>query len=337
MKEELQKLRNQLINAKVFSPEVIQWLEEENVWNIWVPKEYGGLGFTLVEGLKKLKTFAEIDGSIGWTVTLCSGANYFVGNLKPEVAKEIFVNPNRPVCFGGSGAVGGTAEKIGDKYLINGTWVYATGAPYLTHFTLNAKIIENGKELLNTDGSPLIRSFLVPSEYVRIIEDWNTMGLKATATHSFEVKNYECEAKFSFIYEELYHNAEIYKIPFATFAFLTMWVNYLGLAVQFYNEASKCLEKEMTEKLSQLIEEAGRELFSLAENVENLVSNSQEISAEYESEILERASEEVRKLTQEILTIYPSLGIKASREDHLLNHIFRDYFTATQHKIFALR
>lgn len=72
MKEELQKLRNQLINAKVFSPEVIQWLEEENVWNIWVPKEYGGLGFTLVEGLKKLKTFAEIDGSIGWTVTLCS-------------------------------------------------------------------------------------------------------------------------------------------------------------------------------------------------------------------------------------------------------------------------
>ena len=200
MTEQLQQIRDKVINAKELSAEILEWIAQENAWNIWVPKEYGGLGLSISEGVRRLKKFAEIDGSIGWTVTLCSGANYFVGNLEPKTAREIFINPKRPVCFGGSGAVGGTAEKVGEKYLINGTWIYATGAPYLTHFTLNAKIIENGQEVIKEDGTPLIRSFLIPSEEVRIIEDWNTMGLKATATHSFEVSNYECPADYGFTY-----------------------------------------------------------------------------------------------------------------------------------------
>src|SRR5690606_17956853 len=101
----------------------------------------------------------------------------------------IFLNPKQPVCFGGSGGLFGVAEKKGNSYNLKGTWRYGTGAPYLTHFTLNAKITENGKELLNIDGTPKFRSFVVPAEKVRIIDDWHTMGLKATATCSFEVDN----------------------------------------------------------------------------------------------------------------------------------------------------
>ncbi|MDN6310547.1 MAG: hypothetical protein L0J60_07740 [Psychroflexus sp.] len=39
-------------------------------------------------------------------------------------------------------------------------------------------------------------------------------------------------------------------------------------------------------------------------------------------------------MTAAITSIYPYLGVKASRTDQQLNQIFRDYFTATQHHIF---
>ncbi|MGV8813599.1 MAG: hypothetical protein ACOH2D_05760 [Gelidibacter sp.] len=47
-----------------------------------------------------------------------------------------------------------------------------------------------------------------------------------------------------------------------------------------------------------------------------------------------QAADSVSDISRLIIEIYPKLGIRASRIDHQLNQIFRDYFTATQHHIF---
>jgi len=154
-----QALKELCFDARIFPEEVLNWIRKENLWNIWVPKNFGGLELSFSIGLSKLRELAKIDGSLGWTVTLCSGANYFIGNLEPKAAKEIFQKSGTTI-LGGSGGVFGTAEKIDDDFKISGTWRYATGAPYLTHFTLNAEIFENGKALFNNDGSPKVRSFV---------------------------------------------------------------------------------------------------------------------------------------------------------------------------------
>src|SRR5699024_1235071 len=132
------------------------------------------------EGLQTLKKLAEIEGSLGWTVTLCSGANYFVGNLQPETAQRIFKSEN-PVIIGGSGGAFGTAARESDTFILNGKWKYATGAPYLSHYTLNATLTENGKSIPDSSGAPKIQSFILPKEKVKPIDDWDMMGLQATA------------------------------------------------------------------------------------------------------------------------------------------------------------
>src|SRR5690606_32069296 len=136
-----------LLETNEFSPETLQWIADRNLWNLWVPKAYNGLESSLTQGLKELQSLAKIDGSLGWTITLCSGANYFIGNLQPDTANQIFLNSKKTVCFGGSGGVFGIAEQQGDHYIISGEWHYATGAPYLSHFTLNAKILSDGKQI----------------------------------------------------------------------------------------------------------------------------------------------------------------------------------------------
>jgi len=336
MKEEFkqQTLRKLCLGIDIFPEKLLNWIAQENLWNIWVPKAYGGLELSLTEGLSKLKELAKIDGSLGWTVTLCSGANFFIGNLEPAAAKEIF-HSEKITILGGSGGVFGTAEKIGDDYKISGTWRYATGANYLTHFTLNAEIQENGKTLLNKDGSPQVRSFIIPKEEAKIIEDWKTMGLKASVTNSFKVEGSVISKRFSFIYNEFYQPQDIFKIPFSVFADLTLWVNYMGMAEHFLEEANSVKSVKAIETLAEGLELENQKIIAYAEKIEDEIENDKVISKEFIEEIHTSASNSVKNLSKNIIEVYPYLGIKASENNHPLNQVFCDYFTATQHHIFT--
>jgi alkylation response protein AidB-like acyl-CoA dehydrogenase len=320
-----------------FTTQTLQWISDRNLWNLWVPKIYNGLETPFWEGLRTLQALARIDGSLGWTVTLCSGANYFIGNLQPETANHIFLNTAKPVIFGGSGGVSGTAEKQGDDYIISGEWHYATGAPYLSHFTLNAKITSQGKPLLNADGTPLVYSFVIPKEDVTIVKDWDTMGLKATATYSFKLDAVLVSSKNAFVYNTFYLPQPIFKIPFLIFADLTLWINYLGMAEHFFEEASKILGDNLTHSLSLLLDHTNEQIHQHAIKIESFSMKNLFFQGNYIETIHKTASESVKDLTQAIFRIYPLLGIKACSVQHPINKIFRDYFTATQHHIFARR
>jgi len=330
----LAKLRKQDFGKSVFDAETLKLIAEEQLWKIWVPKTHGGLGLALTEGLQTLQQLATIDGSLGWTVTLCSGANYFIGNLLPTTASTIFKASTNPI-LGGSGGLFGTAEKEADYYRLNGTWKYATGAPYLTHFTLNAKIIENGKETFNEDGSPVFKSFLIPREAVRIIDDWHTMGLQATATQSFAVTDYLVHQDFSFIYNEFYLPQDIFKINFRVFADLTLWVNYIGMAQYYLAEASELLEQKTLEQPHKITTEAANQLFNYAQQIETITANNAVFTKVQIEELHATAAASVKRLSQLLIELHPRLGIKAASCEHPLNLIFRDYFTATQHHIFT--
>lgn len=337
MKEQdLQRLKNLCLGSAVFPEEVLNWIAEENLWNLWVPKKYGGLELSLTQGLNKLQEIAKIDGSLGWTVTLCSGANYFIGNLPPEAAKELFVNSKENICLGGSGAVSGKAEKEGDYYRISGEWRYATGSFYLSHFTLNAEIYENDKAVLDSVGKPEIRSFIVPKEEVEIIEDWNTMGLKASVTNSFSIRNALLHKKFSFVYNKFYQPQDIFKIPFALFADLTLWVNYIGMAGYFLKASKNKLQgSEVWHKFDETIREINKDLMQYSKEIEKAIRDNREISEVTRNKIHNTAAHSVRKISGSIIEIYPFLGIRASSENMEINQLFRDYFTATQHHIFT--
>lgn len=326
-----------IAETNLFSDAILTWIAHENLWNLWIPKVYNGLECSLSQGLQTLQTLAKTDGSLGWTVTLCSGANYFIGNLQPQVAETLFLNSNTPICFGGSGSVHGTAETKGDHYLISGTWRYATGAPYLSHFTLNATITQNGNPVLYTDGTPKVCSFIVPKHQVTIINDWQAMGLKATATHSFKLQEVLVPKTHAFLYNTFYLPQPIFKIPFTVFADVTLFANYLGMATHFYDEASNIVSKEHTQQLQTVLQQSNQQLYTFANTIDAYTNNQTPITETYINTIHTTTSNLVTQLTTAIITLYPKLGIKACSEPHMLNRIFRDYFTATQHHNFVER
>ncbi len=327
------EIRREMLGATKVSDSIINCIHEQRLLQVWVPKIYGGLGYRFGEGLSLLFEWAKTDGSLGWMLTLCAGANFFSRNLKPNIAKELFSNPK--TCFGGSGMIGGTAEKQDDgTYLINGLWHFATGAPHLSHFTLNAKLTENGQSILDENGEEIIRSFIISNNDAEIIPNWKSMGMKSTGTYSFKVNDVKVYEDYSFIYDEFFTNDALDKIPFRIFADLTLLVNYLGMASHFLEEAIVIRPHLQLDPFHNLIKEKLQETLSFADDIEFTLNNSKLISSEKQSEIHQFGTFVVEDLSHTILKIYIQLGIKATHTDSAIYQIFSDFFTATMHSNF---
>ncbi|MGX5684486.1 hypothetical protein ACWKWW_07970 [Chryseobacterium cucumeris] len=329
----IKEIRQELQGASVISDKVMQHIHEEGLLKIWVPQKYGGLGCRFEEGLKALFSWAETDGSFGWMLTLCAGANYFSRNIRPEIAQLLFTHSE--TCFGGSGMVGGTAEKQDDStYLINGSWNFATGAPHLTHFTLNARIMEKGKAITDKDGNEIIRSFIVPKEEVHIIPNWNSMGMKASGTYSFTINNVFVSEDYSFVYDTFFTNDILDSIPFRVFADLTLLVNYLGIASHFIEEAGRIRPEINFKHFTESIEKHLEKVFSIAGEIEQILGGHKEIAESKQQVIHQYGVELVQKLSRQILTVYTQLGIRATDIDSAVYQVFCDYFTAAMHSNF---
>lgn len=328
-----EEIRKEMLGAYEVSPRIMDSIHEQRLLQIWVPKKYGGLGFRLKDGLSVLFDWSKIDGSLGWMLTLCSGANFFSRNLKPNIASTLFANTK--TCFGGSGMIGGTAEKqIDGTFIINGLWHFATGAPHLSHFTLNATLTENGNPVLDKSGSEIIRSFVISKDQAEIIPNWKSMGMKATGTYSFRVSNAKVSEDYSFVYDEFFTDDVLDKIPFRIFADLTLLVNYLGMAKHFSEEAIKIRPNLGLKLFNKMINDNLEKAFQFADEIEMLLNDFELISSDKQTEIHGFSTDLVKKLSHQILEIYFQLGLRATHTDSVIYQIFCDYFTATQHANF---
>lgn len=333
------------IEQKRLTPVLLDLVYRRNWFNLWVPKDYGGLGYDLSGGCRLLEELAYVDGGFGWTVTLCAGANMFAGYIDPVVASLIFADEK--VCWGGSGKPSGRAERVGDGFVLSGTWKYATGAPHLTHFTLNAWLYEEGMPVVDTDGEPVYRSFFVGRDQVLIHYDWDTFGLECTASHSFSLSDIYVPENHAFDLQpdNRTHDDLLYRYPFMTFAECTLAVNYIGMfrrfldlfeRLLFLKSADPIWAKERGKELFRLVdakrttfEQQHRRLYSLMEKTWGSAAPEEALLTEVA--MLTRTL--VRAIKMDTVELFPFAGIAGAQRDNELNIVFRHIFTASQHAL----
>lgn len=348
---DIRKLCKEAEKKGALTPALLKKVYQEKWFKLFLPKTYGGLELSLPEALRYEEQLAYIDGSLGWTVTLCAGANLFAGYIHSKKASAIF--SSEKVCFGGSGAVGGVAVKTKGGYIVNGFWRYATGTPHLTHFTANCTIEENGQPVLNKDNSPVIRSFFFKRKDVIIQEDWDTMGLIATAGHSFRVENLKVPLDQSFIIDA--HHASlndvIYQYPFMPLAESTIAVNTLGMTRHFMELAQNIVEQRQSKigdaaqmeaivqinTTQQKIKSLGEALYQWVHLSWDELINKGKLSKKSTAKIAGISRQLVNACRSAVTNIYPYCGLAATGTASEINQVFRDLFTASQHGLLAFK
>lgn len=302
-------------------------------FNLFVPNKMGGLEMNLPEAVRLEEKLAYLDGGLGWTVTLCAGAAWFVGFMEPEAIEEIGFPNKQDVCFGGSGAVGGRAELEHGQYRVSGQWAYATGAAHNTVFTANCALYQDGRPMLDKGGNSVVQSFYFLPNEVRVIQDWNTMGLKATNSNSFEVQDILVPSHRSFVInsENAVLKGPIYRYPFLQFAEVTLAANYLGMFRKFYD----LCRHDVVWRQEQLNRLAGQ-FYDLLDSSWNVLADADTLPlAEDVLEDISKASKKlVRTGLEGVAAEFPATGIYGASLDTPINRVWRDIFTGSQHMMF---
>lgn len=320
----------------------------EKWFNMYVPPAYGGLGLDLPSAVQLIEKLAWVDGSIGWVVTLCSGANLFIGYLD-NTQLPLFFSDDK-ACFAGSGASTGTARAVKDGYIINGKWKYATGSAHATAFTANCLITD--EEGLT---KPETSSFIFKSDAITIGKDWNGIGMKATSSNSFYVNNLfvPAETKFTIGADHSVFPDPIFHFPFLQFAEVTLAANLLGMAIHYTEECRKLLENRIicktlpVEQSCEILELLGRSLSGIEKSkdifYDNMISawESGKIEKKWEPGVLEKLSFNSKKMVKELLMIvdklYPYCGMEGADQRSAINRIWRDIHTASQHQLVSFK
>lgn len=331
------------------SPEMLDLIYRRKWFKLFVPQELGGLGLSLKQGLELEEQIAKQDASMGWTVTLCAGAAWFVGFLDEKLSQEIFADPE--VCLAGSGFVGGKANRVGAQFEISGSWTYASGALHATHFTANCELWEGGKPQLDENGKPFVKAFILKKEEVEILDGWSYMGMIATGSHAFKTENLLVPENrgFEILPEKIKRSESIYRFPFLQFAEATLVANILGITRHLQDLISESfwkrhefrkfdprqlnyflkLEKACASKL-----DTGRSKFY--ESIE-LAWEELENKGKISSKTLKSVSHTSRKLSQICREInskmHPFAGLEAAKTHTELNRVWRDFNTVSQHAL----
>ncbi|RED64620.1 acyl-CoA dehydrogenase [Cohnella lupini] len=344
--EEIRQSAVNRANEGMLSPAALDFMYEEKLFKLFVPKELNGRMLPLPEALRVFERASWADGSFGWLVTIGSGGGFFSATLPPEQSKLLFGHDKAVVA--GSGHANGIARPVQGGYVVDGQWKYCSGSTYASLFTANCKI-EDG-----SGKNAVIRSFAFLPEQVEIIRDWNAFGLKATESHSIRVTEAFVPVERTFdIMSDPHYDDPIFRYPFLPFAQTSFAAVCLGICRHFLEEARAFATAKLADgtnvrpqhpqRMEKLIRTLGEKETGLQAVADELYETVERTWTEFikQGSMEDRMEIEIdeicRRLSIDALAyahaIFPLLGMPVLMEDHALNRIWRDLHTVTQHSV----
>lgn len=330
--------------AGQLTEEQVSLAVQQRWFTMLAPAVYNGDEKPLPEVVRLEEAIAWADGSMGWVVTLCSGAGWFGGFMNTALANIIFTAAE--ACLAGSGAATGIAEKTEDGYRVSGKWWYASGTPHNTVFTANCKLVSNGVPLTGDNGEPLVKAFAFFRSEVEIIPTWQSFGLVATASHAFEVKELSVPENrlFTIDASEAITKRPLYQYPFLQLAEVTLAANLSGMALHFMEEAILLIvpksdaepgvEHETFKNECLAIEKCRQSFYAALDT-----SWQQQMEGNVTEALLQQVSETARGLAAQsriaVERVYPFCGMAAADKQTEINRVWRDLHTASQHNLLA--
>ena len=166
-------------------PKLAAQMAEKQLFGLYVPKELGGPETDPITAFHVVEEIAQADGSVGWCVFNGTAVSSAVVRISPKAAKEIFGDP--PCVLGsGSARAGGTARITEGGYIVSGRWNFLSGIDHSTAIFVACRVTDDNGPMLNEDGTPQMRTVVLPVAKGQVLNTWTTLGMRGTASNDAE-------------------------------------------------------------------------------------------------------------------------------------------------------
>jgi alkylation response protein AidB-like acyl-CoA dehydrogenase len=162
-------------------------LMEAGVFRMGVPRIYGGPELDPMAQVRVVEELTRIEGAVGWLSMISSAGSFLAAFLKPEPAQRLFGGVESVLA--GQLRPPQRADLADGGYRVSGRFHFASGSGHASVMTCGCTVYENGRPRLTRNGNPEIRVMLVPATKTRIVDVWDTTGMRGTGSNDFVVED----------------------------------------------------------------------------------------------------------------------------------------------------
>lgn len=167
----------------VHSPAMEQEFRKAGFYRCIQPRRFGGYEFELKTFYRLAIEVARGDASAAWGMILGAGHALMLGSFFEAEAQSAAFGPDGEFSAPSVAAPTGTATPVDGDWLIKGTWTYASGAPYATHFMPSVVIPGDDPQ------RPGLGLALIPRSQWKMLDDWGAiLGLRGSGSNSIRVE-----------------------------------------------------------------------------------------------------------------------------------------------------
>lgn len=161
-------------------------LHDARLARMLLPRSVGGDEVPPWTYMHAIEEVARHDASVGWNLFVANSSALIAPFIPLETAQEIFADPRTVISWGPPNQH--KAQAVPGGYRITGQWDFASGSRQANWMGAHAQVQEaDGSLRLNRFGRPTVRTLLFRKEHTQPIENWNTIGLRGTASEGYRV------------------------------------------------------------------------------------------------------------------------------------------------------
>jgi alkylation response protein AidB-like acyl-CoA dehydrogenase len=178
-------------------PEVLLGrLHDSRLFRMLLPRSADGDETEPAVYVAAVEELARHDASIAWNVFVANSAALIAAFLEPATNHAIFADPGNIVAWGPPNA--SRASAVDGGYRLTGRWDFASGCRQARWMGAHGHVLEaDGTLRLNRFGRPTVRTLLFPASEATLIDTWQTIGLRGTASDSYSVNDVFVSEAFS--------------------------------------------------------------------------------------------------------------------------------------------
>ena len=178
--------------ARALPQDAADLMAEAGLYRLLTPAAYGGLEQPPADFFRVIERLARTDAASAWCCFISCTTSVLAAYLPADSARVLFASPTLKAAgvFAPRGKAVPAEEGGVAGVRVSGRWAWGSGSANAELVSAGCLLIgADGRPQTLADGTPRVLSVLLRRDQVRLLENWDAMGLQGTGSGEFEVKD----------------------------------------------------------------------------------------------------------------------------------------------------